>query len=115
MKFELPVPEISVEELKTRIEEQRQPIIIDVREPHELRLAKLSDTAEVLHIPMGKFVQEMGGLEDYREKEIVILCRSGHRSEAVTHYMRQHGFKNVSNVSGGILAWSLLDPGVQPY
>ena len=115
MKFEVPVPEISVETLKQRIDASQAPIIIDVREPHELTFAQLPPAAGVIHIPMGQLPVRLKDLESKKDEEIAVLCRSGMRSEMVTNFLLQNGFKKVFNIAGGILAWCAVDASVKPY
>lgn len=116
MGFDIPVPEISPAELKSRLDKGDALIIVDVREPHEVRIAALPDTPNKLHIPIGEFTNRAAELDAHKEREIVVYCRSGARSEMATNFLRQNGFKSVFNLRGGILAWSRdVDPKVQQY
>jgi rhodanese-related sulfurtransferase len=86
--------------------------LLDVREDWEVNLAPAP--TKFVHIPMGQITMRVGELD--ASKETVVICRSGGRSAQVAHFLEQHGFKNVANLSGGILAWSReLDPRIPTY
>jgi len=107
------VPEISVAELKKRLDAGEELVILDIREPHELRISKLNNT---FHIPLADLADRLEELKDIKEKEIVIYCRSGRRSGIATTFMQEEGFRSVFNLKGGINAWSdEIDPSVQKY
>ena len=85
--------------------------MIDVREKWELDVARIPD---VQHIPMGEIPARVGELDP--EREIVVMCRSGGRSMQVAQFLDRTGFKRVTNLTGGILAWSRdVDPSVRAY
>jgi adenylyltransferase/sulfurtransferase len=105
------VLELSPEELKTRLDAGQRPRVIDVREAWELDISKV-DFAE--HIPMGQIPDRLGELDP--QVELVIMCRSGGRSLQVARFLEGHGFRSVSNLTGGILAWGeRIDPSLRPY
>ncbi len=106
------VKEISPGEFMQRRNAGTQMQLIDVREDWEVQLAPAP--TEFTHIPMGQIAQRIGELDP--SQEIVILCRSGGRSMQVAHFLAQSNFKDVANLSGGILAWSHeLDPTIPTY
>lgn len=87
------------------------PLLLDVREDWELAIARLE---QAVHIPMNEIPDRMQELD--REREIVVMCRSGMRSGQVARYLEQRGFERVWNLAGGILAWSEeIDPSLTPY
>ena len=93
---------ISVEELKTRIDSGEKINLIDCREPHEY--AEFNIGAAL--IPLGRFQSfQLDELEDLKEEEIIIHCRSGNRSGQACLILDTMGFKNTKNLSGGILEW----------
>lgn len=93
---------ISVEELKARMDAGEKLNIIDCREPHEY--AEFNIGAQL--IPLGRFQTfQVENLEDLKEEEIIIHCRSGARSGQACMLLDTMGFKNTKNVIGGILAW----------
>ena len=94
---------ISVEELKARLDSGEKLNFIDCREPHEYEQVNLGARL----IPLGKFqMMDLDELEDLKEEEIIIHCRSGKRSAMACMILDQMGFKNTVNVEGGILDWT---------
>jgi sulfur-carrier protein adenylyltransferase/sulfurtransferase len=86
--------------------------LLDVREDWETALAPVP--ADHLHIPMGQIADRLSELNPARET--VVICRSGGRSLEVARFLSSHGFASVSNLTGGILAWSSdLDPRITRY
>lgn len=86
-------------------------VLLDVRDDWELAIARVPG---VLHIPMSQISQRLGELD--RERETVVMCRSGGRSLAVARFLDQAGFRSVANLTGGVLAWSReVDPSVPEY
>jgi adenylyltransferase/sulfurtransferase len=103
--------EISVLELKEKIDRKDDFIIIDVRRSEELEICQIPN---VIHIEMNEIASRLNELDP--DKEYAILCRSGNRSHQVTAYMMQNDFTNVANIRGGILDWAdKLDPSMQKY
>jgi adenylyltransferase/sulfurtransferase len=104
------VPEITPGEFVARREGGEDLTLLDVREAWELGVASVPN---VLHIPMGQVADRLAELD--RNKEVVVLCRSGRRSLEVAKFLQQNGFKAV-NLAGGILAWSReLDATIPTY
>ena len=93
------IPQISAQELKTRLANCEQVFILDVREVAEYQSANLGGKL----IPLNTLPERMNELD--REAEIVIHCHAGVRSQRAAEFLQQNGFKNVVNLSGGILAW----------
>lgn len=103
--------EISVMDLKKMIDNKDDFKLIDVREPEELNICKI-DSAKL--IPMGDMEKESKKLD--KDKEYIIMCRSGNRSMQVVHLLKTKGFKNVRNLTGGILDWiDEVDSSLQRY
>ncbi len=93
---------ITVEELKKKIDSGEKINLIDVREPHEYAEANMGGRL----FPLGKIqTMQVEDLEDLKEDEVIIHCRSGNRSMMACLVLDQLGFKNTYNVEGGILAW----------
>jgi adenylyltransferase/sulfurtransferase len=85
--------------------------VIDVREPHELEISSLPFARP---IPMGEITARVGELDP--EATTIVICRSGGRSMQVARYLDSRGFRSVSNLTGGILAWGeRIDPSLRPY
>ncbi len=95
--------EISPRELKSRLDSGEKLVILDVREPHELKICSLVNT---VHIPMGELPDRLAELDKYKGEDIIVYCRSGGRSGRCVEYMRLHGFDRAINLTGGILLWS---------
>jgi rhodanese-related sulfurtransferase len=74
--------------------------LIDVREPDEYAAGHIPG---ITLIPMGEVASRLAELP--RDKEIIVTCRTGNRSGQVADLLRQQGFTNVHNMSGGIVAW----------
>jgi len=93
---------ITVEELKARLDAGEKLNIIDVREPHEY--AEFNIGAQL--IPLGKIqTMQTEELDDLKEEELIVHCRSGQRSMMACRFLDTLGFKNTKNVVGGVLAW----------
>ena len=104
------VPEITPRELKSRLDRGDDIYILDVREPHEYQICNIGRHL----IPLGDLPSRVNELDTSRE--IVAHCRSGQRSAAASEFLRKAGFRKVSNLKGGILAWSdEVDPSVPKY
>lgn len=97
------VEQVSVAELKQAMDEGKDLVLVDVREPHELKICCLKYN---LHIPLGDLRFRMEELEPYKEKELVLYCRSGRRSNMAAMFLSELGFAKVKNLKGGVLAWS---------
>jgi rhodanese-related sulfurtransferase len=104
------VPEITPTEFVARRDRGDTLTLLDVREDWELAVASVPG---IVHIPMGQVADRISELD--REKEVVVLCRSGRRSLEVAKFLQQNGFRAV-NLAGGILAWSReLDATIPTY
>ncbi len=105
--------EITPGELKQRMDKGDKPFLVDVRNANELDICKLDYDA---WIPMPQFGDRWHELENLRDKEVVIYCRSGARSHNITQFLKQQGFKNPRNLVGGVLRWSSdIDPSMPKY
>lgn len=93
---------ITVEELKKRMDRGEKINLIDCREPHEYAEANLGGKL----VPLGKIqTMQVEEIEDLKEEEVIIHCRSGKRSMMACMMLDQMGFTNTCNVVGGILEW----------
>ena len=107
---DLHVPEITPRELKEKLDRGEDVFILDVREPHEYQICNLRGHL----IPLGELPRRVHELDSARE--IVAHCKSGKRSAQAVDFLRQAGFRKVSNLRGGILSWSTeIDPNVPRY
>lgn len=106
------IPQITVETLKKKMDAKEDIFVLDVREPHEVPIASIGAPL----IPVGELEKRVGELAAYKNSEVIIHCRSGARSQKAALVLKQAGFTNVSNLSGGILAWSdKVDPSMPKY
>ncbi len=93
--------EITVQELRNKIEAGEKFVFIDVREPWEFEEFNLG--AQL--IPLNNLVNSMYELDEHKEDEIILHCRSGARSAMAQGLLLANGFKNVLNLKGGVMAW----------
>ena len=98
------VKEVTVHELKKMLDENKDFQLIDVREEFEYDTANIGGEL----IPLGNIMLEADKIE--KDKQVVIHCRSGARSAAaIMQLEKEHGFTNLYNLKGGILAWIAMN------
>jgi adenylyltransferase/sulfurtransferase len=103
--------DITATELAERLKQGNHLRLVDVREPHELEIARL-DGAEL--IPLGTLAARMNELDS--AEEIVLFCKGGTRSARALELLRTAGFRKLKNLKGGINAWSRdIDPSIPLY
>lgn len=93
--------DITVQELKEKKDQGDSFVLIDVREPNERAAFNIGGE----FIPLGTLSSAAADLEDKKNEEVIVYCRSGGRSGRAQNMLRQAGFTNVRNLEGGILAW----------
>jgi adenylyltransferase/sulfurtransferase len=104
------IPQMTVQELKQRRDLGEDLFVLDVREPYEYQIANIGGTL----IPQGEVPQRLAEID--RNREIVVQCRSGSRSQRIAEFLAQQGYPNVKNLAGGILAWAdAIDPKITKY
>ena len=89
--------EVDVNEFTTALGENGQ--LVDVREPAEVAAGMLPGA---VNIPMSKFVERVTELDSARP--VVLVCRSGNRSQMAARFLSARGFEKVANLSGGLKA-----------
>lgn len=94
--------EITPTDLKARIAAGENLILLDVRQPEEH--AEIHIPNSIL-IPLGELEERIDELEEYRDKELIIYCRSGNRSGQACMFLDMMGFENTVNLRGGMLSW----------
>jgi molybdopterin/thiamine biosynthesis adenylyltransferase/rhodanese-related sulfurtransferase len=110
---EEPIRELGADAVRRRGEPGRDYLLLDVREPAEFEKARI-EGARLL--PLGELPDRVAELEAWRERSVVVHCHRGGRSAQAARWLREHGFREVANLSGGIEAWSLtVDPSVPRY
>jgi rhodanese-related sulfurtransferase len=93
---------ISIEEVKQRLDAGENLNLVDVREPAENAEFNIGG---ILH-PLGRILSaDADDLESLKDQEVIFYCRSGNRSGKAAMMMETMGFKNVKNLVGGMLAW----------
>ncbi len=104
------VPEITVQDLKAKLDNGGDINVLDVREPHEYEVANIG----VKLVPLGELPQRLAEFD--RGENFAVHCKSGARSAKAVKLLQDAGFPHVYNVKGGITAWSEeIDPSVPKY
>jgi len=93
--------DITIEELKERMDKGEKLNLIDVREEYEFDEFNIGAKL----IPLGELPDRLKEINAWKEEEILVHCRSGARSGRAKEYLASEGFTNVRNVLGGMLAW----------
>jgi rhodanese-related sulfurtransferase len=93
---------ISVDEVKRRLDAGEKVNLVDVREPYENADFNIGGTL----LPLGQIQSmQIDEIEDLKDKEVILYCRSGNRSGQAAMFLDAMGFKNTKNLVGGMLAW----------
>ena len=93
---------ITPEEVKERLDKGEQLNLVDVREPHERAEFNIGGTP----VPLGKVqTMQVDELENLKNEEVIVYCRSGNRSGQAAMILETLGFTNTKNLAGGMLAW----------
>jgi adenylyltransferase/sulfurtransferase len=104
------IPQLSVKELKRRIDAGESVYLLDVREPWEYKIAQIGGKL----IPLNEVPQRLSEID--REREVIVHCHAGVRSQRIAEFLKQSGYPRVANLAGGIQAWSSeIDPTVPKY
>ena len=104
------VQEITVKELKQKMDDGEPINVLDVREPHEYEVANIG----VKLVPLGELPRRLAEFD--QNENFAIHCKTGGRSAKAVKLLQDAGFTNVYNVKGGITAWSEeIDPSVPKY
>lgn len=98
------IPQISTEMFRAQLTCLTPPVLLDVRESDEL-MGDLPALPGIIHIPVGDVSQRMQELDEYKEKQIVVICRSGLRALRAALMLQDSGFEHVAVLAGGMLAW----------
>lgn len=100
------IPQITPHELHERLSQPHCIFLLDVRESQEREAGNIGGE----HIPKGSVSSKLDSIP--RDREVVVYCRSGGRSQAIAEQLKiQHGYPNVMNLAGGMLAWARdIDP-----
>ncbi len=102
--------EITAEQLKKKMDKNENFRLIDIREPYETLISNIGGEP----IPMNSIPSRIDDLN--KEEEIILYCRTGHRSESAVLYLRKQGFKNAKHLLGGIYSWAdKIDKTIKKY
>lgn len=93
--------DITVQELRQKLDSGEQFLILDVREPWEYEEFNIGGKL----MPVGSLMNQMWELEEYKDQPVVVHCRSGARSAMAQGLLMANGFTNVRNLKGGMMAW----------
>jgi len=107
------LPEITVDQLATLLQEEGDRQFVDVREPQELELAQLEGFVNLPLSQHGDWSTDIHSRLDVN-KETLVLCHHGMRSAQMCQWLISQGFTNVKNVAGGIDAYSCIVDAVVP-
>ena len=106
------VQPITAVELKEKMDASEDFLLLDVRQQDEYDFVNLDGTL----IPLGQLQQRLCEIDAYKDKEVVVMCRTGSRSGQAARILAREGFQNVFNLSGGINGWSReVDPSLPTY
>ena len=105
------IPEVDVKTLESKLKNKENFILLDVRTDREYFLSSIEGS---LHMPMNTIGEKYTSLD--KDKEIIVQCKSGVRSEKVCEFLLNNNFKNVKNLTGGIVEWAKqIDPSIIIY
>jgi rhodanese-related sulfurtransferase len=93
--------DISVQELRQKLQSGEKFVLIDVRESYENEDFNLGGVL----MPLATLPVRLDDLEEHQDEEIILYCRSGVRSNTAKYFLQERGFKKVRNLLGGTLAW----------
>jgi rhodanese-related sulfurtransferase len=77
-------------------------VVVDVREPSEFGIGHIPNAT---NIPLGSIAGRFNELKKFKDRPVIVCCRSGHRSAHAAAVLRKNGFTSVHNLAGGMLAW----------
>ncbi|WP_158828284.1 rhodanese-like domain-containing protein [Mucilaginibacter lacusdianchii] len=93
-------PDINAGELLKRLQSQEELAILDVREPIEFHTHNIGG----VNLPVSQLAAKLDSLPWPQNKEIIVICQAGLRSETAQSILQQNGYENVRNLNGGLLA-----------
>ena len=105
---------LSTKELKKRLQQGEDWILLDVREPEEYQVCNLSHQGTTLLVPLNHLPAHQQRIP--KDKPIAVYCHHGIRSQYAIHYLQQQGFSDLYNLEGGIHAWAEeVEPEMERY
>ena len=100
--FSFAYQDLNAKQFYEMIQKEKDVIILDVRTPQEYQEGHISNA---INIPVQILGQQLDKLNNFKDKKILVYCRSGHRSAIASQILDRAGFKNVYNLKGGLLEW----------
>lgn len=94
--------EITVQQLNRKKLNDESFFLLDVREPFEYQISNIEGTL----IPLDQLSGRLDEIEDKKDEEVIVMCRSGSRSAKATKLLQEKGFSNVKNLKGGVNEWA---------
>lgn len=105
------IPTVTPTELDLELKSDKPPMLLDVREAHELKISALPN---IVHIPLGDLESRLSELK--KNENWVVICRTGNRSGTATELMLQNGFSSVRNMVKGMNGWAMsVDESMEMY
>jgi rhodanese-related sulfurtransferase len=105
-KIQQNLPSINVEQLSEKLETDSSLVLLDVRTEGEFD-GPMGHLENAILIPVQNIKDRYTELEGYKDKEIIVYCRSGNRSSKATSFLREKGY-NATNLEGGMIAWNKM-------
>ncbi len=93
--------DITAQELKSKMDKGEEFFLLDVRQDFEHVMYNIGGTL----IPLANLPSSIDEIEEHKDREVIVYCRSGMRSGTAKQILVQQGFKNVRNLLGGVLGW----------
>ena len=100
--FSFAYQDLNAKQFYEMIQKEKDVIILDVRTPQEYQEGHISNA---INIPVQILGQQLDKLNNFKDKKILVYCRSGNRSAIASQILDRAGFKNVYNLKGGLLEW----------
>jgi rhodanese-related sulfurtransferase len=101
-------PSISAEDAYQKMQANDSVVFVDVRTAEEFN-GSLGNIEKAVLIPLHLLESDYGKLESFKDREIIVYCRSGNRSRFATQFLREKGY-DATNMLGGILDWNKIQP-----
>ncbi|MBX0313189.1 MAG: rhodanese-like domain-containing protein [Sulfurihydrogenibium sp.] len=100
--FSFAYQDLNARQFYEMMQKEKDVIILDVRTPQEYQEEHISNA---INIPVQILGQQLDKLKNFKDKKILVYCRSGHRSAIASQILDRAGFKNVYNLKGGLFEW----------